>query len=129
MTQTECLCRGRVYAHLSMAEQWEKGTASSACCYDICVKEVPLYRGSMDEDLRIVGRGKLAETITGGLSITTKMPCPSHGISATRCRLGAILAGKPGTVCSKCYALKGRYAFSNVQKKLEERYQGLFDPL
>lgn len=57
------------------------------------------------------------------------MPCPSWGISATRCRLGSILAQKPGTVCSGCYALKGRYKFSKVQEKLEKRYRGLFNEL
>src|SRR4051812_44911773 len=83
----------------------------------------------MDRDLRIVGRHGRAEEITGGLSHTTKMPAPSWGISATRCQLGSLLAQKAGTTCSKCYALKGRYKFSNVQRKLEQRYQGLFDPL
>ncbi|MCC7420009.1 MAG: hypothetical protein IT428_07010 [Planctomycetaceae bacterium] len=71
----------------------------------------------------------MAEKVTGGLSITEKMPCPSWGIPATRCRLGALLAKKEGTVCGDCYALKGRYRFDKVQAKLEERYKGLFDPL
>jgi hypothetical protein len=91
--------------------------------------EVPLYVGDLDRDLRIVGRSGRADEITGGLSVTEKMPCPSWGIPATRCQLGSILAKKPETVCSGCYALKGRYKFSNVQRKLERRYEGLFDPL
>jgi len=93
------------------------------------VPEVPLYAGDIEEDLQTVSRARLAEQITGGLSITQKMPCPSWGISATRCLLGSVLAEKPGTVCHGCYALKGRYKFPNVQKKLEERYRGLFNPL
>jgi hypothetical protein len=57
------------------------------------------------------------------------MPCPSWGISATRCRIGQALARQEDTVCSGCYALRGRYRFSAVQDKLEGRYQGLFHPL
>lgn len=83
----------------------------------------------MVEDLRTVSRNRLAETITGGLSFTSKMPCPSWGISATRCRIGQVLAQREGTVCHGCYALRGRYRFSSVQDKLEDRYQGLFHPL
>ncbi len=71
----------------------------------------------------------MAQKVTGGLSIASKMPCPSWGISATRCQFGSILVKQPGTVCSDCYALKGRYRFGKVQDKLEERYQGLFNPL
>lgn len=91
--------------------------------------EVPRYQGNLDADLRTVSRNRLAERITGGLALTTKMPCPSWGIPATRCRIGSLLAAKPGSVCSKCYALRGRYTFPAVQAKLEERYAGLFHEL
>jgi hypothetical protein len=91
--------------------------------------EVPLYQGDLQEDLNVVSRNQLAEQITGGLSWPRKMPCPSWGISATRCRIGSILAQQAGTVCHKCYALRGRYTFNTVQAKLEERYRGLFHPL
>lgn len=91
--------------------------------------EVPLYAGCLDDDLVTVSRNKLAEKITGGVSITSKMPCPSWGLSAFRCRVGSLLAQKQGTVCHDCYALKGRYRFGKVQDKQEERYQGLFNPL
>ena len=33
-----------------------------------------------------------------------------------------------GSICSKCYALKGRYAFANVQNALERRFAGLENP-
>lgn len=79
--------------------------------------------------MKLVSRNRLAEKVTGGLSITQKMPCPSWGIPALRCKLGSILAQRDGTVCRSCYALKGRYRFSHVQQKLEERYRGLFQPL
>lgn len=97
--------------------------------YNVFVREVPLYTGCLEEDLQIVSRNQRAEEITGGLSITEKMPCPSWGISAVRCRLGAVLAQQEGTPCGSCYALKGRYRFQKVKDKLEERYEGLFDPL
>jgi hypothetical protein len=83
----------------------------------------------MDADLRLVGRNRLAEQITGGLSWPSKMPSPAWGIPATRCRVGSVLAQREGTVCHDCYALKGRYLFPTVQRKLEERYRGLFHPL
>lgn len=91
--------------------------------------EVPLYTGEMETDLRTVSRHRCAEQITGGLSFPSKMPCPAWGISATRCRVGQVLANREGTVCSDCYALRGRYRFANVQNKLEERYRGIFHPL
>jgi hypothetical protein len=83
----------------------------------------------LEADLAVVSRNRLAEQITGGLSFTVKMPCPSWGISATRCKVGSVLAAKEGTTCADCYARKGRYAFPKVQAKLEERYRGLFNPL
>lgn len=85
--------------------------------------EVPLYEGDIDADLAVVGRNRLADRITGGLSLTTKMPCPSWGIAATRCRTGQRLAQILGTTCHACYALRGRYRFPKVQQKLEERYR------
>jgi hypothetical protein len=93
--------------------------------------DIPLYEGHLDADLKLVSRNRLAEKITGGLSITQKMPCPSFGIPATRCKLGELLAHKEGSIChpSNCYAKRGRYRFSAVQRKLEERYRGLFHPL
>jgi hypothetical protein len=91
--------------------------------------EIPLYDGDMEADLALVGRNRLADRITGGLSFTSKMPCPSWGISAIRCRTGQRLAQVLGTTCHDCYALKGRYIFPNVQRKLEERYEGLFHSL
>jgi len=91
--------------------------------------EILLYQGDLEADLRAVARSRLAEVITGGLSIPSKMPCPAWGISAFRCRVGQILARREGTVCHDCYAMKGTYGFSSVQDKLEQRYRGLFDPL
>src|SRR5205085_2340503 len=51
--------------------------------------------------------------------------------SATRCRMGSILARNERSVCheSNCYAKKGRLMFANVQRKFEEAYHGLFHEL
>jgi hypothetical protein len=95
--------------------------------------EVPLYTGHLtgrlEQDLRIVSRNRMAETITGGLSSPGKMPCLSWGISAARCRVGSVLAAQPGTVCYECYARKRNYARDSVQAKLEARYEGMFNEL
>jgi len=76
-----------------------------------------------------VATDKLAETITGGLSKPSKMPEYAWGISAHRCQMGAVLAEQEHTVCGQCYAKKNRYNFSNVQRKLEQRFEGLDHPL
>ncbi len=61
----------------------------------------------------------------GGLSRPSKMPGWSVSLPATRCQTGAQLAKVPGSVCSSCYALKGRYLFKTVQDALERRWGAL----
>lgn len=71
-----------------------------------------------------------AEAIIGGsLSRPSKMPCPAWGISAHECRRGAELAKTPGTVCSKCYALRGHYSSASVMTAHERRLLALAHPL
>jgi len=65
---------------------------------------------------------KEAETSVGGLSAPSKMPSYAWSISAKRCDMGSKLAKIEGSVCNKCYALKGRYMFGNTQDALERRY-------
>ena len=62
-----------------------------------------------------------AEEIVGGLSRTTKMPCHSWGIPAQSCHVGSALAKIEGTTCHDCYALKGAYAWPQVQRAYERR--------
>lgn len=50
----------------------------------------------------------------GGLSKPSKMPGKAWGISAHECHTGSKLREIDGSVCSKCYALKGMYNFPNV---------------
>ena len=71
---------------------------------------------------------KEARAITGGLSKPSKMPGPAYNLPAVACITGAKLAKVPGTVCYGCYALKGRYRFSNVRLALAKRLQALPHP-
>ena len=71
---------------------------------------------------------KQAEKYVGGLGKPSKMPGLSYGIPATRCQVGAELAKIPNSVCSDCYALKGRYMFPNVVAAQERRFESLTKP-
>ena len=57
---------------------------------------------------------KEIEKKIGTLSNPSKMPSYAWGISAKHCNTGSKLAKIEGTICNKCYALKGHYAFKNV---------------
>ena len=71
---------------------------------------------------------KEARQITGGLSAPSKMPGPAYNLPATQCITGAKLVNVPGSVCHGCYALKGRYRFSNVRMALARRLESLKHP-
>ncbi len=72
---------------------------------------------------------QLAKEITGGLSKPSKMPGFAYSIPAQACNVGSRLRTVQGSICSKCYALKGRYVFSNVKKALYRRLESLSHPL
>tara|TARA_R110000822_G_scaffold108961_1_gene238659 strand:- start:329 stop:961 length:633 start_codon:yes stop_codon:yes gene_type:complete len=59
----------------------------------------------------------------GGFSAPSKMPCHGYSIPAARCKTGRKMRKVAGSICAICYALKGRYAFSNVQNALERRFK------
>ena len=63
------------------------------------------------------------EALVGGLSQTSKMPCPSWSISAHRCNVGGKLSEVIGSICEGCYAKKGAYAWENTQATLERRWE------
>ena len=71
---------------------------------------------------------KEASKITGGLSAPGKMPEGSYNLPAQACQTGAKLRQVPGTPCSGCYALKGRYRFKNVRDAMNRRLDRLYDP-
>jgi len=70
-----------------------------------------------------------ATKVVGGLSRTTKMPCPSYGLPTHACIRGQKLAQVSGTICQKCYADgRGNYRFPNVKHSQELRLASLLDP-
>ena len=71
---------------------------------------------------------KEAKAITGGLSSPSKMPGYAYNLPAAACITGAKLVKIPGSVCSGCYALKGRYRFPNVKEAMQRRLDKLHDP-
>ena len=71
---------------------------------------------------------KEANKIIISLSQPDKMPGYAYGLPAWECKTGAKLVKVPGSVCSGCYAMKGRYRFSNVRAALERRLKALEDP-
>ncbi len=70
----------------------------------------------------------LALTIIGGLSEPSKMPCYGFSIPAKHCKVGMRMREVVNSICSICYALKGRYAFNNVQNALDRRFANLDHP-
>ncbi len=71
---------------------------------------------------------KEALLVVGGLSNPSKMPCHGYSLPAKACIVGSRLRQVEGSVCYKCYAYKGFYGFSNVQKALRKRLKSLKDP-
>ncbi len=69
-----------------------------------------------------------ATKITGGLSNPSKMPGFGYSLPAKECSLGSLLRKRAGSTCQGCYAMKGRYAFPNVQRALYRRLESLADP-
>ena len=67
-----------------------------------------------------------AQVLVGGLSNPGKMPGSGWSISARNCKTGAKLRKIEGSVCSSCYALKGRYGFDTVQNA-QNRRQARFE--
>ena len=58
----------------------------------------------------------------GGISVASKMPCPSWSLSAFYCNTGSKLRKIKNSACSDCYALKGNYirfnkTFENAHKR------------
>ena len=71
---------------------------------------------------------KEAWALVGGLSKPSKMPGWSIGIPAKECKTGSKLRKIKGSVCELCYALKGMYRFSTVQKAQYKRLDAIKNP-
>lgn len=71
---------------------------------------------------------KALQALVGTLSGPSKMPCHSYSIPATLCKVGQRMRDVKNSICSICYALKGRYNFKNVQDAQHNRFDSLLDP-
>ncbi len=65
--------------------------------------------------------------LISGLSSPSKLPCHGYSISSSHCNTGSTLRGIEGSVCSKCYAHKGNYVWSNVTSCHERRYNSMMN--
>lgn len=61
----------------------------------------------------------------GSLSKPSKMPGFGYSTSADDCITGSKLAKVKNSICSICYAKKGRYVFANVQNAMKKRLDSL----
>ena len=71
---------------------------------------------------------KQLEKQIGTLSNPSNMPSYAWGISALHCVVGSLLAKINGTVCKKCYALKGHYVFKNTKFAHKKRLKAITKP-
>ena len=69
---------------------------------------------------------KQLEKKIGTLSNPSKMPSYAWGISAKKCVTGSKLAEIKGTICNKCYALKGHYVFKPVKVAHKIRLNAIY---
>ena len=68
---------------------------------------------------------KTAKSIVGSLSNPSKMPCHGYSIPAVYCKVGQKMRSIKGSICSVCYAMKGRYVFKSVRAAMEQRFASL----
>ena len=71
---------------------------------------------------------RTASELVGGLSNPSKMPGFGYSLPRSACRRGAVLRKIKGSVCSCCYAGKGRYTFDNTQNALKRRLASIWHP-
>lgn len=71
---------------------------------------------------------KQAEQIVGGFSKPSKMPGYCLSLSASRCNMGSKLRKVADSICSDCYACKGRYVFPGTKAAHERRFKALSHP-
>ena len=71
---------------------------------------------------------KEASDIVGGLTTTSKMPCPSISIPSSACITGKILVDVEGSSCEGCYTLEGFYNMPDGIRARDRRLSKLYDP-
>lgn len=69
-----------------------------------------------------------AYDLIGGLSNPSKMPWYGWSTPAPQCQTGSKLREVEGSVCHKCYAMRGFYNMPNVKNALERRLKAIDDP-
>lgn len=69
-----------------------------------------------------------AKDIIGGLTYTSKMPCPSISIPSHACKTGSKLVKIKGSTCEGCYTFKGMYNFPVGKLARDKRLDSLYDP-
>ena len=71
---------------------------------------------------------KQAWDLVGGLGRPSKMPGYAYGLPAKECLVGSKLRPVPGSVCNKCYAMKGHYTMPNVEDAQYRRLESIKHP-
>lgn len=97
------------------------------------LKNEKFHAGKMNESIVRVMFDKFptvesAQNVAGTLSAPNKMPCPAISLPAYACKTGVKLQAVENSVCSNCYAMKGRYVMPNVKDALQRRLDGLANP-
>jgi hypothetical protein len=74
---------------------------------------------------------KHANSITGKLTQTSKMPCKSYSLPTIACKTGFAMAQIAGSVCSNCYAQKGFYSMyaNTIEPAQHARLESINDDL
>ncbi len=102
----------------SLPLPWPRTETESEAAEHVC-EDVPSEGGILS---KIIGLSRArAWEIVGGLSRPSKMPCYSWGIPAQSCITGSKLAAIEGSVCKKCYALKGFFRYPKVRHAYQRR--------
>ena len=118
--------------NITPAPQWSESEQDKAC-WPAYTPEAPITAESITAKAMVATeqaqllKTAMANEITGGLSNPSKMPCKSYGTPASACIVGSKLRQIKGSVCSKCYAHKGMYAFPNVQECQAKRLRSITD--
>lgn len=75
--------------------------------------------------MQIKDEAEAVAILGGNLSEPSKMPCYTFDVPAKRCKTGRKLRKIKGSICSICYALKGRFMYPHVQVAADKRYKNL----
>ena len=74
---------------------------------------------------------RVAESLAGSVTQTTKMPCKSYSLPTVACKTGFKMAQLPGSICSACYAMKGNYQMyaNNIEPAQHARLDSVLQAL